>query len=446
MAAEQIQEGSPMSHGDKEKVISSEKEVRTGFDRRVREGKETREIKENREMKESRIAKDLKEREKESKESKEEKKEEKQRDDKVLKESLKDEKFWEEKLVRALKILAPGTALRDGIESILRGKMGALIVVGDNPSVMAACEGGFRIDCEFSPASLYELAKMDGAIILSMDARRIVYANTQLVPNVTTSSTETGIRHRTAERMARQTGEPVIAISQRRGQITLYLGPIRYMLQDIGLLLVKANQALQTLEKYRMVLDKDLISLSVLEFEDMVTVFDVVRVLQRSELVMRIVKEIEGYINELGLEGRLVSMQMQELVGNVENELLLIIQDYGVSPSDKTPQEIRDQLNRWSPEELTDLVAISRCLGYGATAGILDMFISSRGNRILQKVPRLPMGIITNLVETFGDLPSILKASIEELDDVEGIGEVRARAIKNGLKRLQEQVILDQRI
>jgi diadenylate cyclase len=352
----------------------------------------------------------------------------------------------EEKFTRALRIVASGTALRDGIESILRGKMGALIMVGDGPQVISAAEGGFRIDCEFTPANMYELAKMDGAIILSHDARRILYANTQLVPNPEIPSVETGIRHRTAERMARQSGELVIAISQRRGLITLYQGHFRYMLQDIGLLLVKANQALQTLEKYRMVLDKDLISLSALEFENMVTVFEVARVIQRSELVMRIVKEIEGYINELGTEGRLVSMQMQELVVNVENEILSIIRDYGVRPAEKSPREIREQLNRWSSEELTDLVAIGRSLGYGATTGTLDLPVSSRGYRIMQKVPRLPALVIDNLVENFGDLPNILRASIDELDEVEGIGEVRARAIKNGLKRLQEQVILDQRI
>lgn len=450
---------------DKAVELMEKREVQAeAVDRRLREGKETKESKEYRELrdtrpvKDQRGSKDVKERRdtrgenREVREDKEEKRDDRLREDRFTKderyheERFREEKFLEEKLVKALKILAPGTALRSGIENILRGKMGALIVVGDSPQVMAATEGGFKIDCEFTPAYLYELAKMDGAIILSHDARRILYANTQLVPNPELPSHETGIRHRTAERMARQTGELVIAISQRRSLITLYQGPTKYMLQDIGLLLVKANQALQTLEKYRMVLDKDLISLSALEFEDMVTVFEVARVIQRCQLVIRIVKEIEGYICELGSEGRLVSMQMHELAGNAENEVLLVIQDYGVFPNEKSPREIQEQLNRWTSEELTDLVAIGRALGYGASASILDLSVSSRGYRILQKVPRLPTPIISNLVETIGNLPSILKASIEELDEVEGIGEVRARAIKNGLKRLQEQVILDQRI
>ncbi|MDH7479366.1 MAG: DNA integrity scanning diadenylate cyclase DisA [Syntrophomonadaceae bacterium] len=352
----------------------------------------------------------------------------------------------EQKLGRALRILAPGTAFRDGIDNILRGKMGALIVVGDSPAVLEISEGGFFINCDFTAANLYELAKMDGAIILSRDTQRILYANTQLIPNPDIPSRETGIRHRTAERVARQTGELVLAISQRRGLISLFQGSMKYLLQDIGLLLVKANQALQTLEKHRLVLDKDLLNLSALEFEDLVTVFEVARVLQRIELVTRIVREIREYINELGIEGRLVNMQLQELMGNIEEEALRIVQDYNARPNEKSPSEIIHQLSRWSAEDLTDLVAIARVLGYGATPGVLDLPISPKGYRILQRIPRLPLPVIENLINAMGDLPRILKASIDELDDVEGIGEVRARAIKSGLKRLQEQVILDQRL
>lgn len=352
----------------------------------------------------------------------------------------------EQKLRRALRILAPGTAFRDGIDNILRGKMGALIVVGDSPAVLEISEGGFFINCDFTAANLYELAKMDGAIILSRDTQRILYANTQLIPSPDIPSRETGIRHRTAERVARQTGELVLAISQRRGLVSLFQGSMKYLLQDIGLLLVKANQALQTLEKHRLVLDKDLLNLSAMEFEDLVTVFEVARVLQRIEMVTRIVREVREYINELGIEGRLVNLQLQELMGNIEEEALRIVQDYNARPNEKSPSEIIQQLSRWSTEELTDLVAIARVLGYGATPGVLDLPISPKGYRLLQRIPRLPLAVTENLINAMGDLPRILKASIDELDDVEGIGEVRARAIKSGLKRLQEQVILDQRL
>lgn len=348
-------------------------------------------------------------------------------------------------LLKALKMVAPGTPLREGLESIMRAKMGALIVIGDTPEIMSISDGGFYIDAEFTPAALYELAKMDGAIILSQDAKRILYANTQLIPDPAIPSVETGIRHRTAERVARQTGALVIAISQRRGVITLYKGCIRYILQDINVLVSKANQAIQTLEKYKGVLDKALVNLTALEFEDLVTVYDVAKVIQRGEMVLRVVRELQTYISELGVEGRLVTMQAEELVANVEEELLSVIQDY-YAGDDKTPQEIEQSLRQWPSEDLLDLTNISRAIGYGSAAGVLDLNVYPRGYRILKKIPRLPAQIIENLISTFKNLKNILNASIEELDDVEGIGEVRARAIRNGLRRLQEQVMLDRYI
>jgi diadenylate cyclase len=366
-----------------------------------------------------------------------------------VQEKVKEEKHQKGKSVKdthsfldVLKLVAPGTPLREGLESILRARMGALIVVGDSQEILDLVEGGFRIDTDFTPANLYELAKMDGAIILSSDAKRILYANAQLIPDPTIPSSETGIRHRTAERVARQTGALVIAISQRRSVITLYKGVVRYILQDIAVILSKANQAIQTLEKYKGVFDKALLNLTALEFEDLVTVYDVCRVVQRGEMVMRIVRELQNYIGELGTEGRLVKMQVEELVSNVEEELLHVIQDYYVG-EDKDALEIRQAFASWTSEELLDLTNISRALGYGAAASSLDLNVYPRGYRLLQKLPRLPFPIIENLVQTFGNLQNIVKASIEELDDVEGIGEVRARSIKNGLRRLQEQVMLD---
>jgi len=345
--------------------------------------------------------------------------------------------------MQSLRILAPGTPLREGLENILRAKTGALIVIGDSPQVMELVEGGFEINSEFSPASIYELAKMDGAIILSSDAKRILAANTQLIPDPGIPSVETGIRHRTAERVARQTGEMVVSISQRRSVITLYKGTMKYVLRDISVILAKANQAVQTLEKYKAVLDRALVNLSELELADMVTVYDVAKAIQRTEMVLRIVKEIERYISELGTEGRLVSMQLDELVTDVEPEGLLIIQDYCTILNEKTPEEILQTIRNWSAEDLLDLSLISRALGFMGNVGALDQPVSPRGYRILDKVPRLPWPVIENLVQTFGALQEILQASIEELDEVEGIGEVRARAIKEGLNRFRDQIMLD---
>ncbi len=345
-------------------------------------------------------------------------------------------------LLRSLKLLAPGTPLREGLESILRAKMGALIILGDSAEILSLVEGGFQIDTDFTPPNIYELAKMDGALILSEDAQKILYANTQLIPDPLIPSEETGIRHRSAHRFACQTGAIVIAISHRRGVITLYKGSLRYILREIGVILSKANQAIQTLERYRRVLDKALSNLTALEFEELVTVFDVAKVVQRGEMVLRIVRELDGYIVELGVEGRLVTMQAEELVANVEDEIFHVIQDYQ-AVSDKHAAEIMQYLSNCSSEELLELSNFSRALGYGAAAGILDLTVFPRGYRILHKIPKLPTLIIENLVHTFGKLQDIIKASIEELDEVEGIGEARARAIKNGIRRLQEQMMLD---
>ncbi|WP_034635118.1 DNA integrity scanning diadenylate cyclase DisA [Desulfofundulus thermocisternus] len=358
-------------------------------------------------------------------------------------ETLKEERV-EDRLLQLLRTVAPGTPLREGLENILRAKTGALIVIGDSPEVMEIAEGGFAVNAEFTPANLYELAKMDGAIIISSDLKRILAANTQLIPNLSIPSTETGIRHRTAERVAKQTGALVISISQRRGVITIYKGNLKYVLRDVGVILAKANQAIQTLEKYRSVLDRVVKQLSILEFEEAVTLFDVSRAIQRVEMVLRVVKEIEKYISELGIEGRLITMQLEELVTGVEHEGLLIIRDYATA-TDRSPGTILAMINSWPAEDLLDLSLIARALGYPGSTSILDQSVSPRGYRILDKIPRLPLPVIENMVKEFGSLQKILNASIEELDAVEGIGEARARSIKEGLARYREQLLQEGR-
>lgn len=348
-----------------------------------------------------------------------------------------------EGIYQVLKMVSPGTALREGLENVLRAKTGALIVLGENPEMMEIVDGGFRLDTEFTPANLYELAKMDGAIILSDDAKRILYVNAMLLPNPSIPSTETGIRHRTAERVARSTGLLTISISQRRNIITLYKGSVKYPLKDIGVILNKANQAIQTLDKYQAVFNQSVASLGVLEFEEMVNISDVTTVLQRFEMVMRVVKEIVKYIVELGSEGRLIKMQLEELVADIDQEGYLVIKDYYTISDGRTLDSVLSDMSALSPEDLLDLTNFSKILGYGSNVNTLDESVLPRGHRILSKIPRLPLPIIDNVVEGFGTLQNILTASIKELDDVEGIGEVRARSIKEGLRRLQQQLIID---
>jgi len=345
-----------------------------------------------------------------------------------------------------LPMVAPGTPFREALENILRAKTGALIVVGGGPEVMALVDGGFAIGCDFSPNILYELAKMDGAIILSDDARKILYANTQLIPDSSIPSTETGIRHRTAERVAKQTGKLVVSISQRRNVITLYQGNLRYTLRDVGVILTKANQAIQTLERYQAAFQQAITNLSALEFEEQVTMHDVTHVLQRLEMVLRIKGEIRRYALELGHEGRLVGMQLEQLAGNAEEEMRLLLKDYARENSEEKIREIQQNLKKLPSEELLDAGQVLRLLGYGSVGAAAEEGFLPRGYRLLNKIPRLPSLIIHNLVERFGTLSQIMAATIEELDDVDGIGEIRARSIREGLRRIREQVLIDRHL
>lgn len=350
-----------------------------------------------------------------------------------LEESKMDER--DNEMMDIIKMVAPGTPLREGLEYILKAKTGGLILVADIDDVSSVIDGGFFINKEYNPASIYELAKMDGAIVLSKDTKNIIYANAQLIPDCKIQTVETGTRHRTAERVAKQTGELVICVSQRRGLITLFKGAYRYLMKETSVILDRANQALQTLEKYKKVLDSALANLSINEFYDLVTLEHVVLVIQRIEMVLRIVKEIRRYIFELGNEGRLVSMQLEELVGNTEKEGYLIIEDYMFPTENKKPEDILKQLSILSNEELVDLNIICKTMGYLGGMASLDLNLTPRGFRIMSKLPKLPMTIIKNLVDRFINLQGVLKASIEELDDVDGIGEIRAKSIKEGLRR-----------
>jgi diadenylate cyclase len=353
-------------------------------------------------------------------------------------------KSGEKTLNEILQFVAPGTPIREGIENVLRAKTGGLIVVGHNEKVKQVIDGGFSIHCSFSSSHLYELAKMDGAIILSDSGNKIVYANAQLVPDPSIYSSETGMRHRTAERVAKQTGNLVIAISQRRNVITLYHGQLRYALRDIGVILTKANQAIQTLEKYKLVLDKSIATLGALELEELVTFKEVMQVLHRFEMVLRIKDEINDYVNELGAEGHLIRLQLAELLTGLEEEAVLLIKDYA---NDKAvdPFPILKQLQDLSSFELLEDSILFKLLGYSTFTNI-ESPVMPRGYRMLNKIPRLPTIIIENLVTTYKNLKLILRASVEQLDEVDGIGEVRAKKIIEGLKRLQDQLLIDRHI
>ena len=346
-------------------------------------------------------------------------------------------------MIEALAAVAPGRPLREGLDRILQANMGALIVVGDGPDVLAICSGGFLLDAEFTPQRASELAKMDGAIVLAPDASRIARANVHLVPNPNVPTSETGTRHRTAERVARSIDVPVISVSEDMSIIAVYRNDLKHQLEPIPRLLNRANQALSTLERYKNRLDAVSGALSALEVEDLVTVRDVVTVLQRAEMVRRIAEEIDGYIVELGVDGRLVLLQLEELMGGVEDDRRLVLKDYLHSADAGELDTAMHALSTFSYEDLLDLKAVAGLLRLPHELSELDAILQPSGFRLLSKIPRLPDPVIFHLVERFGTLQKLMRATVGDLDEVEGVGEARARAIKEGLSRLAETSILD---
>lgn len=317
----------------------------------------------------------------------------------------------------ALAEVAPGTPLRDGIDRIVRAKMGALLVLSDDPRVISICSGGFMLDASFTPQRLSELAKMDGAIIISSDGARIARANVHLVPDPTVPTTETGTRHRTAERVAVSLGVPVISVSEEMSVINVYAGGLKRQLQDISRLLDRANQALQTLERYKARLDDATSALTSLEIEDVATVRDVVNVVQRGAMVRQIAAEIETMIVELGVDARLLRLQLDEVASSLDGEIDLVMADYP---------------HLTSPEAATELDP--------------DSLASPKGHRMLSKVPRLSPDEAASIVEHFGELSRVLRATADEIAAVPGVSRKTAMAVKDTLDRLTESTILDQYI
>ncbi|WP_167097256.1 DNA integrity scanning diadenylate cyclase DisA [Mycobacterium sp. DL592] len=342
--------------------------------------------------------------------------------------------------------LAPGTALRDGLERILRGRTGALIVLGYDERVEAICDGGFSLDVRFAPTRLRELSKMDGAVVLSTDGSRIVRANVQVVPDPTIPTDESGTRHRSAERTAIQTGYPVISVSHSMNIVTVYVAGERHVVADSATILSRANQAIATLERYKARLDEVSRQLSTAEIEDFVTLRDVMTVVQRLEMVRRIGLEIDADAVELGTDGRQLRLQLEELLGGNDTARELVVLDYHANPDPPTKAQVSAtlaELDGLSDTELLDFTALSRVFGYPSTAEAQDSALSARGYRAMAGIPRLQFAHVDLLVRNFGSLQGLLAASATDLQSVDGIGAMWARHVREGLSQLAESTIAD---
>jgi diadenylate cyclase len=346
------------------------------------------------------------------------------------------------KVLSAVARIAPGTELRQAIDDIIRSREGALIVIGEPNDLSFMVSGGMRLDQGFTPQFLYELAKMDGAIIVNTPITKIAYANVQLMPDPTIPSNETGTRHRTAERVAKQTEGLVISISQQRETVTIFVGQSRYQLEPIADVLAKTNQALGTLETYRTRLEQVLTRLTALEFQNAVMLDDVLVTLQRAELTTRMAEEIERACVELGEEGRLIRMQLEELVADVPDEKAALVYDYHADGGAERTREGLEALAAIPYDQLLEFELLA-VLGYPASVNPLDHSISPRGYRVLSHIPRLPDSVVKRVVSMLPGLEGIVRASQRELEAVEGVGTVRAREIREGLRRLQEHNLMD---
>jgi len=346
-------------------------------------------------------------------------------------------------LLAAIAKVAPGTGLREAVDDVIRSREGALIVVGDPNELSFLYSGGIRLDAPFRPQMLYELAKMDGAIIVDEPIKRLAWANVQLMPDPTIPSNETGTRHRTAERVAKQTGALVVSVSQQRETVTIFVGPARYQLDPVAEVLAKTNQALGTLDTYRQRLEQVLTRLTALEFQNAVVLDDVLVVLQRAELTSRMAERITRDCVELGGEGRLIRLQLEELIGDVPRERDAIVRDYHVLGPGEEATAALAELATLPYQELLEFGRLAEVLGYERGVNPLDHSVAPRGYRILSHIPRLPEPLVLRVVAGLGSLDSVVRASQRELESVEGVGTVRAREIREGLRRLQEHNLVD---
>ncbi|MGF6905668.1 DNA integrity scanning diadenylate cyclase DisA [Fusobacterium sp. PH5-44] len=352
--------------------------------------------------------------------------------------------------------VAPGNSLRDGIDDILDGELGALIVIGYDDKIKKMIDGGFRLNCKFTPEKLYELSKMDGAIIVSDDCTEIKYANVHLQVERKYSSEESGTRHRTAQRAGKQTGKLVIAISSRKNVISLYKGEHKYKLKSLPVLMEEANQAIRTLERYKNVLDDELENLTMLELDDLVTFNEVCSVMQRFEMLRRIEKELISSISELGGEGRLISMQHGEIMHGVTEEEHDFLRDYSQQLNNLREDFVDHDAREFIIEEESIFSGISKhlnllpqddlltkevylvALGYPRSKG-LDTEVRPKGYRVLGKISKITKDR-NKLITTYQTLSKIQDASEEDL--YPGLSKIKIKALKKGIERLKSTIKL----
>jgi diadenylate cyclase len=345
-------------------------------------------------------------------------------------------------LIPKIELVAPGTLLRQALNEILMARFGALIVfLDDIKQQEKILEGGFYIGAAFSPEKVYELAKMDGAIILDESVSRILAANVQLTPDASLPTNETGMRHRAAERMARQTGKFVLSISRRRSVITLYYRHFKHQLNDIAYLITRIGQTIYTVEHYKENLDKLVSRLDTDELENRVLLAQVIELVGRCLEIQGLLDEIHPYLVETGIEGRLPAMRLNAVGVDIDLLLTLLAEDYLAGPPSE--RETRRMVETLRSGEPPDDRAIADALGWPMPDGIdpYDIAARPRGLRILKQIAKIPAAAARNVVKRFNYLSAVIQADTAALMEVEGVGEKRARSIIDAINYLQSRRI-----
>ncbi|MCH7581624.1 MAG: DNA integrity scanning protein DisA [Acidobacteria bacterium] len=332
--------------------------------------------------------------------------------------------------------LAPGTPMRRALERVIQQGNGGLVVLGNSSMVDAASSGGFNLNRSgFTPAKLAELSKMDGGIVLDDSWNTILEANIHFIPDGAIPTDETGARHRTAERLAVETGKPVVAVSEGRRVATLFYGEEKIELAQPTEVAAHVNQELQSLDRLRSRLDEAETKLTRLEVAGLSTYRSAVTVIQRTALVERLGRLIASRALTLGDEDRIMTLQLNDLLSGVDQTMRMVLQDYLKPLRSNSVQRAIDTIDGFTGSDIEDPVGVGKQVGFPD----LDDPAEARGHRVLALVGRLPDSVREDIVRYFGSVSKLLRASEGQLTAVEGVGETRARQLRAFFDRLQSQ-------
>ncbi|MGI6230507.1 MAG: DNA integrity scanning diadenylate cyclase DisA [Tractidigestivibacter sp.] len=335
----------------------------------------------------------------------------------------------------AVKMTAPGTALRKALDMIIAGHLGALICVGDTENVLAAGADGFALDVSFTANRLFELCKMDGAVIIDKDLTRIVRANYHLNPDPSLPTTETGTRHRTAARMSLLTSAMVISVSERRSVVNVYIDGHGFQLQPVSELMSVVNQLTAAMQNTRSQLDRSLQHLTSLELDNFVTLGDVVNVFYLFEVLMTAGEELDRCIFQLGTDGRITEMQREEFIGGMDEEYTLTIRDYAKDSSEESARAIRKKFHEMANSQLRSAKTVAKTLGYDES-WTEDTIMTPLGLRTLSRVSVIREGMADKIVDEYGSLQEVLEAAEDDSSKLGEMGVSNPGALANSLHRM----------